>query len=69
MVELLLATQIPDPNLADTEGNTPLIYCVSLGMSFAVLLGGRRNTEESFVVRFSVVGPTWLLGSIPAGIY
>ena len=32
MVDLLTATNIPDANIADTEGNTPLIYAVSLGM-------------------------------------
>ncbi|XP_067933688.1 putative ankyrin repeat protein RBE_0317 isoform X2 [Watersipora subatra] len=30
MVELLLATDIPNPNIADADGNTPLIYAVSL---------------------------------------
>lgn len=31
MVDLLLATEIPDPNIGDKEGNTPLIYAVSAG--------------------------------------
>lgn len=40
ITDLLLATGLVDPNLADNDGNSPLIYTVSLGKSTRKCLDG-----------------------------